>query len=300
MAYNGQLLDGILVFTEVVKAGSFTLAAEVSGHSTSYISKEINKLEERLGVRLMNRTTRSLHLTPEGRLYFEQCAQIISEAEQIENALAGHQVEPKGKLRVSCPTSLGVSQLPAIFAQFLDAHPLVDLIVDLNDRKVDLIADGFDVLIRASAQLDDSSLISRKVMGSEAVTLASPDYLARHGTPKKPQDLSAHACITYSNLPTPNQWRFVDKHGQEEVITVKEKFQTNNATLEVAMCVAGHGITRLPRFVLGDELQRGALVELFSDYERTPIDVFTIYPSRKHMSSKVRAFIDFIAAHLSA
>lgn len=299
VAYNGQLLNGMVIFSEVVKSGSFTQAAEVSGHSTSYISKEINKLEERLGVRLMNRTTRSLNLTPEGRLYYEQCAQIISEAEQIENALAGHQVEPQGLLRISCPTSLGISRLQPLFADFMVRYPQVDLEVDLNDRKVDLIADGFDVLVRASAQLEDSSLISRKIMCSEGVTIAAPSYLEKHGTPTHPSELVNHQCITYSNLPNPNQWVFVDKQGNEEIVFVPEKFQTNSSSLEVAMCKAGLGITRLPKFIFGNELETGELVELFTDYERIKIDVFTIYPSRKHMSSKVRAFIDFIANQLA-
>lgn len=298
MAYNGHLLDGILIFTEVAKAGSFTKAAKLTGHSTSHISKEINKLEARLGLRLMHRTTRSLNLTPEGSLYYEQCSQIIAEAQQMESALADHQVEPKGRLRISCPTSLGITRLQTIFSDFMNRYPLVSLDIDLNDRKVDLIADGFDVLIRASPQLDDSSLISRKIMSSDAVTIAAPSYLEKHGIPEKPAELSQHLCITYANLPNLFMWTFTDQQGNEESVAVTSKLQINNSALELAMCKAGHGITRLPRFTLDNELETGEVVELFTDYQRVNIDVYTIYPSRKHLSSKVRAFIDFVAQRL--
>jgi len=299
MAFKGHLLDGMMIFSEVVSSGSFTKAAEVSGHSTSYISKEISKLEERLGVRLMNRTTRSLNLTPEGRLYYEQCAQIISEAEQIESALAGQQIEPKGRLRISCPTSLGISRLQPIFANFLCQNPLVDLDIDLNDRKVDLIADGFDALIRASDQLVDSSLISRRIMQSKPVTIAAPSYLEKSGTPKVPTDLIGHSCITYSNLKQSNVWSFVDKKGNEEKVIVKDRFTTNSSTLEIAMCAAGNGITRIPYFIAEEALKEKQVIEILPDYNCTEINVYVIYPSRKHMSSKVRAFIDFVAKELA-
>lgn len=299
MAFNGQLLDGMVIFSQVVKCASFTKAAEVSGHSTSYISKEISKLEERLGVRLMNRTTRSLNLTPEGRLYYEQCAQIISEAEQIENALAGHQVEPKGRLRISCPTSLGLSRLEPIFASFLQTYPSVELDIDLNDRKVDLVADGFDALIRASGQLEDSSLISRRIMQSKPVTIAAPDYLNQYGIPQQPADLVNHPCITYSNTKPTNVWSFVDQQGREEKVTVNERFTTNSSSLEVAMCAAGNGITRLPLFIAEDALNAKRVVEVLPDYNWSDINVYVIYSSRKHMSSKVRAFIDFVVNALA-
>ncbi|MFT5807851.1 MAG: DNA-binding transcriptional LysR family regulator [Moritella dasanensis] len=217
MAYNAQLLNGMVIFVEVVNTGSFTLAAQSSGHSTSYISKEINKLESRLSVRLMHRTTRSLRLTPEGEIYFLQCQQIMSDAEQAEETLNGRQLEPKGTLRVSCPTSFGNSRMQTILSQFLNLYPQVNLELDLDNRKVDMVTEGFDVLIR----------------GSE---------------------------------------------------------------MELSLCLAGHGITRMPRFNLGDEIETGKLVELFNDYQHQEINVYLIYPSRKHVSSKVRHFIDFVTA----
>ncbi|WP_420590746.1 LysR family transcriptional regulator [Bacterioplanoides sp.] len=304
MSYNGQLLDGMVIFTEVVNAGSFTLAAENTGHSTSYISKEINKLEERLGVRLMNRTTRSQSLTAEGEIYFQQCQQIIAEATQAQNALMGQQLEPTGTLRISCPASFGEAQMQPVFSGFLSRYPQVALELDVSNRKVDVIAEGFDVVIRATPQLADSSLISRRVMTSRGITVASPDYLNRKGTPSRPEQLAQqhpdqHECITYSHLKQPRLWQYQNQYGKDIQVEVGSRTLTNSSEMILSLCRDGQGIARIPEFLLTDELQQGTLVELFCDHQRFPIDVFLIYASRKHMSSKVRAFIDFVAEALA-
>ncbi len=298
MAFDSQLLDGMVIFVEVVNGGSFTQAALTSGHSTSYISKEINKLESRLGVRLMHRTTRSLRLTPEGEVYFQQCQQIIDDAEQAHNILSGGQAQPKGTLRISCPTSFAMARMQTIFSDFINLYPEVNLELDLNNRKVDMIAEGFDILIRASRQLDDSSLISRKVYSSEGILVASPSYLEKHGRPTKPAELSQHQAITYSHSKQPNLWQFTDQQGQIESVLVNSRVQTNSSELEVSLCVAGHGVMLMPRFNFNGELERGDLVELLTEYQRPEINVYVVYPSRKHMSAKVRSFIDFTCAEL--
>ncbi|MCO7227416.1 LysR family transcriptional regulator [Pleionea sp. CnH1-48] len=289
-----DLLSGMVTFVSVVRSGSFTKAAQDSGHSTSFISKEINKLEARLGVRLLHRTTRSLSLTPEGELYFRQCEHIVQEAELAEQALGGRQLEPKGTLRLTCPVSFGLSRLRPVLAQFIEQYPQVQLELDLNDRKVDMVAEGFDLAIRASGQLEDSSLICRRFMKSQGVVLAAPKYLKKFGTPKHPEELREHKVISYSNLSQPNVWTF--EHATEPDMNVSLNCQviTNSPELELSLCVEGAGITRLPLFNLEDELQTGQLVELFPDYKRPVIDIFLVYPSRKHMSAKVRCFIDFI------
>jgi len=288
----------MVIFVEVVNSGSFTLAAQNSGHSTSYISKEINKLESRLGVRLMHRTTRSLSLTPEGEIYFQQCQQIINDAEQAEETLNGRQLEPKGLLRISCPTSFGHSRMQSIFARFLAQYPFVNLELDLSNRKVDMISEGFDVLLRGSAQLDDSTLISRKVFSSYGVIIASPDYLQREGTPQTPAELSQHKVINYSHLKQPNTWSMVDSAGRQHQVQVQSRVLTNSPEMELSLCIDGQGITRMPRFNLHDEIETGKLVELFSDFQRQEINLYLIYPSRKYVSSKVRCFIDFVVADL--
>ncbi len=299
MAFDSQLLDGMVIFVEVVNSGSFTQAALTSGHSTSYISKEINKLESRLGVRLMQRTTRSLSLTPEGEVYFKQCQQIIDDAEQAHAILSGGQAQPKGTLRISCPTSFAMAQLQQVFSDFINLYPEVNLELDLNNRKVDMIAEGFDIAIRGTLQLEDSSLISRKIYSSQGLVVAAPSYLEKFGTPTNVTDLSNHDAITYSHLKHPSLWSFTDKNGKIESIQMKSRVQTNSSEMEVSLCVAGHGIMIMPSFNLNGEVERGELIELFQHYQRPEINVYLVYPSRKHMSAKVRSFIDFVVSALA-
>jgi DNA-binding transcriptional LysR family regulator len=298
MVFNGKLLDGMVIFSQVVTSGSFTKAADVSGHSTSYISKEVNKLEDRLGMRLLNRTTRSISLTPEGELYFQQCQQIIDNAVAAEALLAGHQVEPQGNLRISCPVSFGLSSIRPKLAKFIAQYPKVNVELDLNDRKVEIVSEGWDLLIRASRELEDSSLISRKLTTAQSVTIASPDYLKKHGTPQTPKELVNHDTISYSNLKQPNLWTYLEANGETVDVNVKSRVISNSPEMELALCVAGQGITRLPSFNLTDELESGALVQLFPELPTIEIGVYLVYPSRKHMSSKVRHFIDFLIAEL--
>ncbi len=295
MAYNAHLLDGIVIFSEVVKYGSFTLAAQHTGHSTSYISKEINKLEERLGVRLMNRTTRSLSITAEGELYYQQCQHIIGEASQTELALSGQQLAPTGTLRISCPTSLNTRFMQTIFSDFMTLYPKVNLELDLSNRKVDMVSEGFDVIIRATNQLEDSSLICKRIFQSHTITLASPAYLEKYGTPQTPEELKNHHCITYSYLKQPKLWAYKNQYGKDIQVEVSSRVLTNSSELELSFCKAGHGITRLPEFILQDEMSSGHVVALFPNFQETIVDVFLIYPSRKHMASKVRSFIDFVS-----
>ncbi|USD67841.1 LysR family transcriptional regulator [Vibrio sp. SCSIO 43136] len=287
-------LDGYVVFYQVISLGSFTAAAQKTGHSTSYISKEINKLEDRLGVRLIHRTTRSLNLTPEGEVFFDHCQTVVEEAKRIEQLLSGKQGEPKGRLKISCPVGLGAGQLSGVLAEFAERYPKVQLDVELNDRKVDLVAEGFDIVLRATTQLEDSSLISRLVRRSHGVVIASPAYLAKYGTPKHPTDLIGHRCICYTNLQQPNLWEFSDWQGERVSVTVDNTIMTNSAQMEIAMCLAGQGITRLPVDHVQEELAQGKLVELFEDWPKFPLALYLVYPSRKHMSPKVRSFIEFV------
>lgn len=294
MEAKSTLLDGMVIFAHVVQSSSFTAAAEITGHSTSYISKEVSKLESRLAVRLLHRTTRSLSLTPEGELYFEMAKQIIEDAENIENTIIGKQGEPQGLLRISCPISYGLSSLSPILSDFTARYPKIQLDIDLNDRKVDLIADRFDIVIRATTQLEDSTLVSRRITQSEALVLASPGYLAKHGTPQHPYQLDRHKIISYNNIKHPNIWQFNDHNGELIQVHLDSHVLTNNSALEIDLAVADQGILRVPRFTLKDELTTGKLVELFADWPKPAIGVYMVYPSRKHMSLKVRSFIDFV------
>lgn len=292
--YKSQLLDGIVVFVEVIKQGSFTNAAASTGHSTSFISKEVNKLEDRLGVRLLQRTTRTLKLTPEGEVFYENCTQIIEDAKQAMEQVTGHLREPQGSLKVSSPIGFGLSRLKPLLGKFAELYPKVQLQLDLSDRKVDLVEEGVDIAIRASSHLDDSSLISRKLMKSNGVVLASPEYLAKHGVPRDPEELINHRAITYSLSKQPNLWEFEGKEGENIAINVDSIMQTNSPEMEMQMCKSGLGIVRLPDFHLEQELVQGSLVELFPDYPKYQLDIHLVYPSRKHLAAKVRVFIDFL------
>lgn len=299
MLYNPTLFNGITIFVEVINSGSFTSAANRTGHSTSYMSKEINKLEARLGIRLIQRTTRSLALTPEGEIYFQQCQQIIGAAEEAENLITGKQLQPKGTLRVSCPTSFGVIQMQGVFAGFMDEYPDINLELDLSNRKVDLVSEGIDISIRATKQLEDSSLISRLLLTSSSVTLAAPEYLKRYGTPLHPSELERHKLISYSYSSNKSQWTYYDNQQQRIPINHHNKVLTNSTEMELSLCLAGQGITRIPEFYLTDQLSSGRLIELFEEFQRPLVNMYLVYPSRKHMSSKVRCFIDYVLAKLS-
>ncbi len=294
MVTNTKLFDGVVIFTHLVNSGSFTSAAELTGHSTSYISKELNKLEERLGVRLMNRTTRSISLTPEGKLYYQQCMQLVHDAEHTLGEISQSEVEPRGTLRVSCPVALSINYFQPILSEYMHRFPKVNLELDLNDRKVDLIQDGFDVVIRATHQLEESSLICRKLFTSPAYIVASHEYLKKHGTPKHPEQLKHHKCICYTNLKQPNRWTFIDKDDKNLHIEVPTSMLCNSSDMELKMVLDGHGICRLPAFTMQEALNSGELSVLFDDYNTPEIDVFVVYPSRKHLSPKVRSFIDLI------
>lgn len=291
---DSKLFDGMVIFTQVVTCGSFSAAAIATNHSNSYISKEINKLEARVGVRLLNRTTRSISLTPEGQVYFEQCQQLVLDAQDAVSLLTQSHIEPKGILRVSCPTSFAESHLQEVLSNFMHLYPDVNLVLDLNDRQVDLVQDGFDLVIRATDNLAESSLVCRKIYSCKGYTVASHDYLKRFGIPKTPEQLSEHQCICYSNLKQPSKWLFSHPEREDTYIDVNTKLLCNSASMELAMVLAGHGICRLPEFVIEQTLKAQKLTVLFPEYNSPTIDVYAIYPSRKHLSPKVRCFIDLL------
>jgi len=295
---KSNLLDGIAVFVQVVQSKSFVKAAEKLNHSTSYISKEVSKLEARLGVRLLHRTTRTLSLTTEGEVYYQQCQQIIEDALQVEGSISGRQQIPQGRLKLSCPIGLGVSRIRPILAEFMAKYPKITLDIELNDHKVDLIADGFDLVIRAAVQLEDSSLISKRFMESTSLTLASPDYLKQYGTPKHPDELVDHQMISYRNLKNPEVWPFTSQSGQKIQTQVTSRVLCNNSEMMISLCLAGQGIIRMPLFNLSDEVKTGKLVPIFKDFMPVNIGVYLVYPSRKNMPAKMKCFIDFIVDKL--
>lgn len=300
MVTDSKMLDGVVIFSQVVTNGSFTKTADRTGHSTSYISKEVNKLESRLGVRLLNRTTRTLKLTPEGELYYQQCMQVLEDLSEVVQALDGAKTNPQGTLKISCPVSFGASRFEPIFTDFLLKYPQVNLDIELSDTKVDIIEDGYDLVIRASGKLEDSNLICKRIMSSYDVTIASPEYISRMGMPLHPNDLVTHDIIGYKNSAQPKVWDYVGLGGENIVVKLEPRILSNLSDMKIAFCLAGLGITRLPMLNVEQEISSGQLVEVFSEYENLKIDCFLVYPSRKHMSAKVRCFIDFMTSELQS
>lgn len=289
---NINLLDGVAVFVGVINAGSFTAAARVLGHSTSYVSKEISRLEKRLGSRLLNRTTRTISLTDAGRAYYERCSQIVIDAENAQRSISQLQDTPRGLLRINAPGSFGSKHLLDVLAQFMHRYPEVKLEVEFNDRLIDVVAEGYDVVIRVG-EIKDTNLVARKFTSSRAVVVASPDYIKRKGCPKLVEDLIQHDCIAYSLLPVPTQWDFY-KDGVRSSVTVNPRALCNSSAIEVAMVVQGIGITRVPLFTCEEEVARGELQIIMDDYDEVKFDVFAVYPHRQYLTAKVRAFVDFV------
>lgn len=296
MTVNKEILDGMTVFVQVVECGGFTAAAKEMGNSTSFISKEVTRLEGRLGVRLLNRTTRTINLTDIGRLYFERCQQIIADAEETERSIFHLHDNPRGILKVSAPLSISQRYLIDILPLFLQSYPDIQLEIELNDRYVDIVAEGFDVVIRGGT-LTDSNFISRQILQAKGVVIASPEYLRRRGTPAHPSELVDHDCISYSYKQTSDYWEFIESDGSPLNVKIKSRVTCNNAEMEEAFVKSGVGICMLPTFVCEKSLADGSVIEILGDYVHKPIGVYGIYPHRQHLSTKVRVFIDFLANH---
>jgi len=289
---NAELLDGVAVFVAVINGGSFKAAAESLGHSTSYISKEVSRLEKRLGSRLLNRTTRTISLTDAGRAYYERCQQIMIDAENATRSVSQLQDEPRGLLRVNAPTSFGTRHLLEQLSAFLHRFPEVNLEIEFTDRIIDVVAEGYDVVIRVG-KVRNSNLIARAFTRSKTVVIASPDYLRRHGTPEKAAELEDHHCITYSLEPNPLTWTF--KKADEQVqVQLSSRALCNNAEIMVALACAGIGIAWMPLFTCNREVEAGRLKILLEDYEQPEYGVYAVYPHRQYLTAKVRVFVDYL------
>lgn len=292
------MLSGIDVFVQVVELGGFTATARQLGKSTSFVSKEVARLETRLGTRLLNRTTRSISLTESGRLYFDQCRQIVTDAIEAERSIVDRGAIPRGTLKISAPVSFGLGYLAAALPEFLDTYPEISLDLEFNDRMVDIVAEGFDVVLRIG-RLRDSSLIARQINTSRSLTVAAPDYWKRHGTPAHPTDLARHQCIGYSLVPFPTRWEYRDAAGQPITVDVETRIQCNSAELECSLAVAGVGVTRMPEFACAEALAQGLLEPVLTEFAPPPLGIYAIYPQRGYLSPKVRVLIDFLVEKFS-
>jgi DNA-binding transcriptional LysR family regulator len=282
------------VFTRVVEQGSFARAAERLGISTSACSRHVAELEAHLDVRLLNRTTRRLSLTESGQAFYERCVQVLADLEEAEQAAAVSAARPRGTLKVTCGISFGVGHVARLIGAFAARHPEVRFDVQLSDRFVDLVDEGFDLAIRIG-ESPTQNLIARRLGETRLVACAAPIYLRERGAPETPADLARHACLTYEYLPLRNTWRFRDQAGSEHAVRVAGPVHANNGEMLVAAAVEGIGIAMEPDFIVAGQLAAGRLVRILADYAPAPTNIYAVYPSRRHLSAKVRAFVDFLA-----
>ncbi len=279
-------LNDVSLFIRIVETGSFTSAAESLGIQKSTISRRIAQLEDDLGVRLLQRTTRKLKLTDDGEDLFARCHPLINELESAKDYLSATQDNPRGRLRITMPSELGVFMMNEVVGTFMRRYPQISLEVELSTRVIDLIEEGIDLAIRVG-ELADSSLIARRVATVSRGLYASPNYLQQHGTPTTPEDLTDHEC--YGILKSVEHWVF---DGWDEAIPVKGQLKANSISFIREILLQDMGIARMPRVFCRNCVQQGELVELLPDYPSPPIEVNAIYPSRRHLNPKVRLFID--------
>jgi DNA-binding transcriptional LysR family regulator len=286
---------GMAVFAKVVESASFAAAARHFGMSPAMVSKHVQALEERLGARLLNRTTRRVGATEVGQDYYERARHILAELEEAEGAAADLQTIPRGRLRVTAPVSFGTHQLAPAIADYLAAYPDVSIDLSLDDPYVDLLERRFDVALRLG-QLPDSSLIARKLYSLKTVLCASPAYLEKNGTPQKPSDLAAHNCLIYTYAAPQNVWNFVDQSGKEEGVRVTGRFQATGGDALRALALKDAGIILMLDYVVVDDLKAGRLIRLLPDYATPETPVHAVYPHSRFLSAKTRTFIDFLAS----
>ncbi len=280
------------VFCAVVDKGSFVAAAEALEMSKAAVSRHVNALEERLGVRLLQRTTRRLSLTEEGRVFYQQAREVLALMGEAESAVSSGSHEPAGVLRVNAPVSFGVLHLAPLWTIFLNLHPKLELDISLNDRQVDLVEEGYDVAVRI-ARMESSSLVGRRFASTRMRLCASPDYVANHPPINKPEDLIDHRVIAYSNFSSGNEWSFSGPDGEHKVST-RSVIRCNNGDTCRAVALNAGGILLQPSFMVSEDLRRGELVELLPTYRSIELGIYAVYPTRKHLPSKVRAFINFL------
>lgn len=282
------------IFARVVDAGSFSAAAADLGLSKSAVSKAVARLEDRLGSRLLNRTTRKLSLTEAGALYYDGCRRMLSEAETADQAVTRLATAPRGRLRVNAPMSFGTLHVAPCLPDFLARFPDLDIDLTLEDRPVDLVKEGYDLAVRIGS-LPDSSLVAQRLGPNRRLLCAAPGYLAEQGAPARPEALVDHACLIYSYASEGPLWRFRSAEGEVQ-LRLSGRLRINNGDALRAAALAGGGIALLPSFLVGDDLRAGRLLRVLPDWQDAyEAAIHAVYPASRNLSPKVRAFVDFLA-----
>jgi len=285
-------------FVNVVEAGGFSEAARRMGVSKAMVSKQISQLEENLDVRLLHRSTRRVSATSTGQAYFERCRPLLNEFDELDQAMQFNNSNPRGELRIEAPVTFSELHLMSVISAFSRRYPEIKLNIDLTDHVVDLIEERIDVAIRIGA-LADSSLVARKLGDISMIVCATPAFLRKHGEPSRPQQLSDYECVVDSNYPGGKQWT-LGSGKKTSTVEVNPSLTVNSARAARELVLAGHGICLLPSFIVSEDLRKGKLKRLFANYSCEPVGFYAVYPNRKHLSSKVRLFIDATTEHFSS
>lgn len=286
-------INAFLVFARVVEEGSFTAAAERLGESKSAVSKQIGRLEDSLGTRLLNRTTRRMSLTEAGAIFYDRVRRVVEEVEEARVAVSQLQATPRGTLRVSAPVSFGISHIAPVLPGFVTRYPDLHVDMALTDHQVDLVEEGIDVAVRIGA-LTDTSLIARRIRDYDRLVLASPDYWRQHGMPKHPSELSEHNCLTYAYFASGRTWRMNDPAGGEISVRVGGSINANNGEVLLRAAEAGIGIIQSPSFICDEAIAAGRLVPALQEFGFEPVGLHAVFPHARNLSTKVRVFVDFL------
>jgi len=287
-------LGAMRTFRTVVETGGFSAAARRLGLSKAAVSKQVAELEAHFGTALLHRTTRRLNATDAGRRYFENSVRLLDELAEVEAEVRNSQTEPSGRLRISAPINFGNAVLGPVISAMAQRYPKLEIQVELGDRFVDLIEEGFDAALRIRTSLPDSSLIARRLCAVDRVAVAAPAYLKKHGVPKHPRDLADHNCMIYTLSTAPYDWTFNTPSGAHTV-RVNGTIQSNNSQLLVEPLRAGSGIALLPAFSVGADIQSGKLKRILDQFPVDRHELYVVYPHNRHLSPKVRVFVDWAA-----
>ena len=286
-------ISGIRAFIGVVEEGSFTAAAEQMAMSVSLVSKYIAQLETRLGVRLLNRTTRSLTLTEIGEIYYEKSQQVLEGFDELEKVIKDKRASPCGNLVISAPQTFGEMFLSPLIEEFLKKYPDITVDLQLSDRLVNLVDETIDVSIRI-AELPDSNMIARYLDSARIVCCVSPEYLKQHPVPAHPSDLLSHECILDKNFKEANKWPFL-VNGERTTIKVNGRLAVNSARTTRDMVLAGRGVALIPLYAIDNDIKEGRIKIILEQYEAFDLGVYIIYLDRHHLAAKIRAFVDFVS-----
>jgi len=291
-------VDQMLLFAKVVEEGSFTAVARELDASRSLISKRIARLEDRLGVRLLNRTTRSLSLTESGSVYYDYCVRVRQALQEAEVRMAEMGGSPRGRLRVTMPVTYGELYVTPLLADFLSRYPSLSLDLHMDDRFVDMVRESYDVALRIG-ELDDSTLVARRLGTTRLLLCAAPQYLSRNGQPRTATDLVNHNCLTYRHERTrSSEWVFASP-AERRPVPVSGNLRCNSGKPLREAALGGLGIAHLPDFMIGQDLQSGRLLEILPELAPKEIGIYAVYPHQQNLPEKVRAFVEFLADRLT-